>query len=116
MNISFGSPSSILFSSFKEIFSYSLNGQLLSTLKLDNRVSAGIFVTTEEDHSQIAVVIDSDHNLLVLQLPFLKVITTIALKIDPPEAKVLSATYDQTSELIILTLSTGGLFLVAPKL
>lgn len=92
-----------------------MNGQILSTTKLDNTISAGIFVSTDTDHAQIAIVIDSANNLIVVQLPFLKVIACVSIAFDSPNACILAAAYDRHSELVVLALNTGGLFVVSPK-
>lgn len=116
--VSLGSPSCILFySSFDMvIYSFSLNkDDKLGELRLDSRLETPLFCTNANDHSRILVFVDADHYLYVVQLPFLKVLSTSLLKIDPPESRILQATWDEETQTIILALSSGGIFLVAPK-
>jgi hypothetical protein len=98
------------------IYSYSVNNpSQLGDLRLDSRLETPLFCTNAADHSRILVFVDADHSMFVVQLPFLKVLSCTSLKIDPPEARILQAIWDEETQTIILALNSGGIFLIAPK-
>jgi hypothetical protein len=98
------------------MLTYSLNGQFLGKFVFESTLISDIFVSTAPDHSQIAMVVDADNSLHVLQLPFLRLLSSTSLNIEPADAIVLASSYDKASELVILSLSSGGVLLISPKI
>jgi hypothetical protein len=110
-----GSPTSVLLLSpaNSSLYSYSINGQLLAVLELQpSRLHPFISLTVFSDHSTGALLLTRDNHLLVVQLPFLKLLSTTSLKSSESLAK---AFFDKNNSLLFLAYASGQLSVAMPN-
>jgi hypothetical protein len=117
VSLSFGSPGCI-FSSCRggrSLSTHSLNGQLLSRLTLEQKLSPGMIIQSGNEFGDIGIVFDNKQSLIVLQLPFLKVLSIVAIKTDGVEGSaLLNAEICKENNLIVLVFSSGEVVFVTP--